>query len=138
MRELDEAYRATTYRTDTPSGAIDIRIGVASARLDRLLASRGVDRWAFITACNPHSHLLDAATNARLDAALRARLEELSHDFLPGEGLSDDGQWPAEPSLLVFAIDRDAAMAIGREFYQYAIVIGMRGGLPELVWLDAR
>lgn len=133
---LEAAYRATTYRIHAPQGDIDLRIGDASPALDALLREMGADCWAIITAWNPGSKIQDAATNA----AAQARLEELlsgnGFRWLPGENLAEAGDWPAEPTCLVFGMAVSAAQNCGRCFGQCAMIAGLVDGAPQLVWCD--
>jgi hypothetical protein len=53
----------------------------------------------------------------------------------PAIGVGDDGSWPAEQSLLVLGIDKAEAVALGRAFEQFAVVVGRRGGPARLAWI---
>ena len=44
-----------------------------------------------------------------------------------------DPAWPAEASFLILGISREAAVLLGRQFGQNAIVCGMLGQAAELV-----
>jgi hypothetical protein len=128
--ELDRAYRATSYL----AGPLRLRIGRRNAALDAMLAERGEETWAYLSAWNPGSEPVDDATNrvahARLLAALQPRAT------LAGESRSDDGSWPPEASVLVLGIGREEAIRLGRAFGQAAILVGRRGQEAELVWLE--
>lgn len=126
---LDAAYRGTTYRV----GKLELRIGEQHPWLDHLLANRGLVHYAYLTAANPASRPLPAAENAQRMDALE---EELSgFVFLRGAAHADDGAWEPEPSLLVLGLSLEDASEIGRRYGQNAILVGMRGGSPTLVWL---
>ena len=136
--ELESAYRSTSYSVIVPGREpISIRCGARCMPLDLLLAESRATDWAFITACNPRSAPLDEDANAermmRLEMVVRAR----GLNCFQGEGQADDGDWPPEPSLLVLGISEADAVSIAREFEQYAIVSGSRGGEARLVWTDA-
>ncbi|MBC8484329.1 MAG: DUF3293 domain-containing protein [Actinobacteria bacterium] len=73
-----------------------------------------------LTAWNPGSERLSDAENAERHAALCARLDELGHNWLPALGTSPDGSW-SEQSVAVPGLDRDTALALGREFAQEAV-----------------
>ena len=121
---LKDAYEATDYRV---GDRFTIRCGALSAPLDALLTDHGHDHWAYITACNPGSLPLGAAENRRRMADLARRIACLGLPMLEGEGVGDGDDWPPEPSLLVLGIGQKAAVELGREFGQVAIVIGRRG-----------
>ena len=121
---LKHAYETTAYWVED---RFAIRCQARSAALDALLGERGHDTWAYLTASNPGSVILDDATNALRMAELARRLEELGHPFLAGQGVGAAGDWPPEPSLLVLGIGENAALEIGRAFGQVAIVVGRRG-----------
>lgn len=127
---LDAAYRATTYR----AGKLAVRIGEPAPALDLLLADRGLDEWAYLTAHNPGSVALAPEENRARQKRLLARVA--GHPVLLGEAVADDaGDWAAEPSVLVLGIRREDALSLAREFGQNAIVCGQRGGAAELVWV---
>jgi hypothetical protein len=134
-KSLDAAFRATTYRV-FPAGEppIDIRIGVASERLDALLAAQCGDTWAFITAWNPGAQPLPARENAARHAELLALLCERGLRTLQGSGIPSEPGWTAEESVLVVGIGKAEAIAIARRFGQVAVVTGARGAAAELVY----
>jgi hypothetical protein len=130
--DLLEAYRRTRYQAQTPGGRIVLRHGEHSPALDRLLDA-GSPGWAFITAWNPGSNpRLSLDENRRRQKDLEAALSQ-HYRIFGGEGVGDDGRWPAEESVLVLGISREEALAIGRQFGQFAIVAGRRGEPAEVV-----
>lgn len=130
--ELERAYHQTTY-----AAAVDLRlrIGQRNALLDALLDERGIDAWAYLSAYNPGSRPVGDEENRAAQQRLIDLVRERGLAWYVGAGEADDGSWPPEPSLLVLGLARGDAEAIGREFEQSAIVVGKRGGVPELVWL---
>lgn len=134
--DLDAAYRATAYIVEMPGGErISLRCGEPSADLDRHLRNLDVVEWAFVTACNPRSKRLDDAVNALRMARLDEVLRDRGLPSLPGAGVADAGDWPAEPSRLVLGIGEADAIALGRLFEQNAILAGVRGHAARLVWI---
>lgn len=132
---LDDAYRATTYRVFIEGEeAIDLRIGDCTEALDDLLSHHGCDRWAFITACNPHSQPLPTEENAARQAELVAFVRERGWALFDGMGMPADSSWQPEASVLVLGISREDAVGIAKRFRQNAIVVGERGGAAELVY----
>lgn len=135
--DLEARYRSTTYRIHVEDATfIDLRIGRHSPALDRWLQRRGYRRWGFLTAWNPRSVALPSRCNARRQAVL---LESLAGRYvlLPGVGFADAGDW-AEPSVFVAPISPGCCRRLGRLFGQRAVLVGRRGGAPELVWCDGR
>lgn len=106
---------------DAPGGEIRLAVGEPSAPIDRLLAESGVASAAFVSAENPRSRPLSAAENRERNSRLHLRLETLGLAWLPGESRSPAGQW-REESCLVFGIELPAALELGREFGQAAIL----------------
>lgn len=136
--ELESAYRSTSYSVIVPGREpISIRCGARCMPLDLLLAESRATNWAFITACNPRSAPLDEDANAERMMRLEMLVRGRGLNCFQGEGQADDGDWPPEPSLLVLGISEADAVSIAREFEQYAIVSGSRGGEARLVWTDA-
>lgn len=134
MSPLERAYRNTTYRVDHPEGAIGLRIGEPSARLDALLAAHRATRWAFITAWNPFSEKISNENNQLRNKALLDAVTVAGHVVFAGSGVPDHGDWPPEDSLLVLGISLDTALALGRRHGQHAIVAGEAGGCAVLHW----
>ena len=131
---LDRAYRQTSYYADLPDSRLRLRIGEPNAQLERFLQEQGCTTWAYLTAYNPRGVPVSAERNRALQEDLIALLEKNGHRYFLGEGKGDDGDWPAEPSLLVLGISPDEALGLGRQFEQIAILVGARGGKPELVY----
>lgn len=129
---LEQAYRRTTYGAGL---SLRLRVGEPHPFLDEMLSFRGLEEYAYVTAWNPRSEALDEEENATRQDALRRRLRERGWHFLEGVARADDGVWEEE-SLLVMGIPRAEALALGREWGQHAMLVGRRGGAPELAWLD--
>lgn len=125
-----EPYLHTAYIVETEPPIV-LRIGEQNPALDALLAGQGVEAWAFVTAWNPRSQVLAPEENARRQQQLEA---ELTFPFLPGRGEGDNGDWPPERSVLILGITQDAAHLLGQRWEQNAVVVGIRGGVPELLW----
>ena len=136
---LEAAYRATTYRVRAPAGAIDVRIGASAPALDALdalLEAHGADTWIIITAANPASECLPAATNAARQAALQDELLAAGYPILPSDAIADAGDWPVESGFLVIGLNAAGAEPIARRWGQLAIVIGRRAEPASLHWIS--
>ena len=130
--ELWESFRRTTFAVDaTPP--VSIRVGWKSHKLDRLLRNARVKRWAFITASNPGSVGLTAATNAARHRDLIREVTRAGMSCLSGLGIGEDAQWEPEESLLVLGCSEAKAVALGRRFGQLAVVVGEREAPARLV-----
>ena len=129
-----QAYLDTDYqvRAEVP---FTLKIGLANELLAALHKSQRVASSAFITACNPLSLPLDELANAERQSALASELKFRSLIFVQGLGQHPSGDWPAEPSYLVFGVSREAAKALGVRFEQNAIVWTGADAVPELVLL---
>lgn len=134
-RELEVAYCATTFAAGLPDGELGIRIGQPHPRLDVLLKEQGAGTWAYITACNPGSADLPPEVNDKRHADLVRYLEIKGYRIFLGEGRPDEPGWDPETSVLVIGIEHEAAMRLGQDLRQNAIVIGQYEGVAELVWL---
>lgn len=132
--ELEAAYCATTFAAELPDGEIGIRIGQRHPRLDALFKEQSAGTWAYITACNPGSVNLPAEENDKRNAELVRYLELKGYRFFLGEGRPDKPGWDPETSVLVIGIEHEAAVRLGRDWGQNAIVIGRYEGGAELVW----
>jgi hypothetical protein len=127
---LQTAYLNTAYLV--PGLRLDIRIGRAHPLLDAYLVQHGQEEWAYISACNPGSHLMTEKENAIRTGYLQ-RLAS-AWDCWPGRGESLDKSWPPEASFLVTGIPINRALQLGRVFGQMAIVAGRRGNVALLYW----
>jgi hypothetical protein len=133
---LDAAYRATTYFVDGPSGRFALRVGQASAEVDALAAAHQVGAWTYITAYNPGSVAAPSERNEQRQQELEQAVAESGYPFYSGEG-KGDGDWPAEPSLLVLGVSEAEAAAMARRFGQAAVLFGERGEPARLLWTKA-
>jgi hypothetical protein len=131
---LAEAYRATSYIVEAPGAPIALRVDEPSAELDELLGRFDARSWAFITAYNPYSEKRSADENQRRHRHLVERVTERGLTSFPTQGVDDDGTWPTERGLFIVDMSRDDALALGRELEQNAILVGARGGAPELLF----
>ncbi len=131
--DLWHAYEQTQFYVRECKPELCIRIGSHHERLDEMLLEHNCDTWSYITASNPASELLSDAQNAGRNRELVELLRSQNLVFYRGEGIGSDPAWPAEASFLILGISREAAMQLGRQFGQNAIVCGKRGGPAELV-----
>jgi len=134
--ELEQAYRATTYRVYLPSGCFDLRIDAASPALAEWLAGRGEAGFAIITACNPGGEKADDESNAAQQSALECDLLEGNYEPYAGENVADSGDWPVEESCFVPDIALEDALALAEDYGQNAIVWGGTDGIPRLAWTE--
>ncbi len=132
--ETLRAYRETLYVVEAEPDLV-LRINCFHPGLVDLYRARGFECAAFVTACNPHSRLLDPASNEDRQAALRRWLVRRGWTFLPGTGRHPGGRWPPEPSFLVLGLAVEAAQSLGRKFEQNAIVWCGPNAVPQLVLL---
>jgi len=131
-RQLILAYCNTTYRVEMAEGALDIRVGESSERLDTLLRQQAAQSWAFVTAQNPRSQRTEVE-NERRQQALKRRVTRMGSVYFEGRAISPANDWPAEESLLILGIPVEVARALGRSFGQFAIVAGELGGTAQLI-----
>lgn len=115
---LEAVYRATAYGVTIGGRKAVLRIGVPPPKLPW-----GACRQAwFVTACNPRSRPRPAAANRRAARRLVLVLRQCGLRVLPGLGRGDAGDWPPEPSLLVFGLPRRSGPALGRALRQNAVL----------------
>ncbi len=124
---LESAFLATDYEVEGPAGRFVVRIG-------EVCSSIPADQWAVVTACNPLSQLLSKLENETRMQELARAVRSAGYSFWRGENRARDQSWPPEPSLLVLEIPRQLAVALGRRFEQWAIVVGRWNQRAELVW----
>lgn len=88
-------------------------------------------RWALITAWNPGGQPQPPAVNH----AAQARLQAAAQDWPGQPALNGSGEW-AEPALLLLGLPISAALRLGRDFRQAAVLFGS-GRRVALVWTNA-
>ncbi len=133
FEDLRESYNRALYRVDAEPEPIVLQVGEPSPELDRCLAARGAQRFAFLTAANPGSEPLAEAENARRHARLLARVRATGLEAIAGESREASGGGWREQSLLVVGLDREPALALARELGQLALLVGEVGGAVELL-----
>ncbi|MEO5341122.1 MAG: DUF3293 domain-containing protein [Magnetococcus sp. MYC-9] len=129
-----QAYLETDYRVEGPP-AFTLRVGTVSLELAAAHWAQRVESSAFISACNPYSQLLDEVANAERHAALEHQLCQSGLVCLPGVGRHPANPWPGEASLLVFGMTLEAAMALGSQWEQNAIIWNGADAKPQLILL---
>lgn len=131
--DLLKAYLETVYQVGRPCRFV-LQIGQVSHKLELEQQKHHTDCSAFISACNPFSQLLDAASNAQRHGELGAELERLGLGFIEGIGQHPVNDWPGEASYLVFGLKLEQAIALGNRYQQNAIVWSDASACPRL-WL---
>jgi hypothetical protein len=133
--QLDAAYRATTYIAYLPDSVLKLRVDEPCRKLDRFLEHSGCSTWAFISACNPGSHLLSETENSARHASLIETVDKLGLKWQAGKGMPDSPSWSPETSLLILGISHRDALVLASQFGQNAILFGTRGNAPQLDYL---
>jgi hypothetical protein len=131
MDDLIKAYLDTDFNVYEPT--ITIKCGKLNPALDNLLKTNNSNDWAYITAWNPYSELTDVAENEERNYSLKQDLNK--YKIFDGEGVGIDPNWQPEKSFLIFDINHDDAIAIGKKYCQNAIVIGKLNEVAELIWI---
>lgn len=134
LSELNELYMTTSFRIASPAGHVDIRIGNRHPAVDQLLEKFDAADRAYITAWNPRSKLVSPAQNEDGQEQLKRLLRDRGLHFYEGAGIPDTGAWTPETSVCVAGVGRQEAIEIGARFGQPAIVVGIEGGVAELVY----
>lgn len=106
-----------------------------SSSLVKLYHLYSVESAAFITACNPYSKTLSDEGNRARNASLLTDFKKLDITVIAGMGQDPAGQWPGEPSLFAFGIEKDAARELANKYEQNAIVWCGSNAVPELLLL---
>jgi Protein of unknown function (DUF3293) len=109
--ELRQAYLRTVISARVPNAGW---IGAAD------LLARFSGPIHVLTAWNPGHERLRDAVNAHANRRLEARIRESRPTVFEARGESPEGDH-AEDSFVVIGLEREAALALGREFRQAAI-----------------
>lgn len=130
---FEAAYRATRYVV--PVLGLTLRVGQSHSDLDTVLRQHSATSWMFISACNPWSAAaLCRYENLALHQNLLDAIRAAGLTLFEGVGEADDGQWPAESSVLVLGVDEVIARAWGERFAQNAVLFGRTDEKAQLLW----
>ncbi len=117
--ELITAYKNTRYFVQQHPNEWVIKINEFNSDFNTHLEANKVEEWAFITAYNPYSNKLSINENNELQQVLKQKLQHNNFKYWEGYG-QGEGEWPAEPSVLVLNISKEYAMQLAKNFKQNA------------------
>lgn len=132
--ETIQAYRETEFRVFSEASLV-LKIFEKCEALMSLYKTHQSETCAFITACNPLGELLSNEQNSDLQKQLEEEIQFRGLVLIAGEGKHPVGDWPGEPSYLVFDLSLEAAKTLGRKFNQNAIVWCGPDAVPQLILL---
>lgn len=132
--ETIQAYRETEFRVFSEASLV-LKIFEKCEDLMSLYKMHQSETCAFITACNPLGELLSNEQNSDLQKQLEEEIQFRGLVLIAGEGKHPVGDWPGEPSYLVFDLSLEAAKTLGRKFHQNAIVWCGPDAVPQLILL---
>lgn len=129
--DLVRAFLDTDYVVSAAEEPYTVRIGRRHPQLDRRI---GNQPWAIVTAYNPGAVDRSDVENRRAHASLVRMAESTGLRTLSACNRDPSGQWPDEPSLLLYPCAGDMAKELALEFGQAGFVAG-RAGTPAELWL---
>ena len=132
--ETIQAYKETEFRVFTTNTLV-LKISEANSELINLYKSTGSENCTFVTACNPFGELVSESRNLDLQRQLEEELKFRGRAYIAGEGKHPIGNWPGEPSFLIFDLSLESAKTLGRKFNQNAIVWCDKDAIPQLILL---
>lgn len=131
---LIQAFRETHYQVHGAE-PFTLRVDEPSTALAAAHKHFRADCSTYITACNPFSEDVGAASNAERHADLGLELNRRSLAYIEGIGQHPSNQWPGEASYLVFGLKLEAAKTLGRALKQNAIIWSDADAVPRLILL---
>lgn len=135
-RPIIEAYLHARYRVLPAVGEPWVlRLGRPDTHLRDAQRSAHSTCSALVTACNPLGQYLTPSLNAARQKRLQSVLRARRCRYLHAAGEDPHCAWPAEPSILIFGLNRSTAVALGRRFGQNAILWSGVNGRVGLVLL---
>jgi hypothetical protein len=132
--ETIQAYLETEFRVFV-SDVVVLKIAKKNEDLVGLFKGHRSEACAFITAYNPLGEFLSAEQNSDMQKQLEEEIKFRGLAYIAGEGKHPVGDWPGEPSYLVFDLSLEAAKTLGRKFNQNAIVWCDLDAVPQLILL---
>lgn len=119
--ELVQAYIETEYKVNTGT-PFTLRIGEFCEPCAKLCAQSGMTSAAFITPENPLGEKLTSRQNDKRWLAMEKDLSSRGFAFEMGVGQHPHNNWPEERSFLIWDLSVNAAIQLGSEYQQNAIV----------------
>lgn len=133
---LAQSYARARYEIRFDDATFTRRIGGVDQACDARLRKAGCRRrWFIVTPCNPRSRHQDQAGNEARLRAMAQRLREAGRSHVGSLASAEDGTWP-EAGFCIFDLAEREARALGRQYQQHAIVSGVLGNAPMLIWLN--
>ncbi|HMP79003.1 MAG TPA: DUF3293 domain-containing protein [Pirellulaceae bacterium] len=111
-----------------------LTIGQQNEVVNGFLRRHRAEQFAFLTAWNPQSRLLDDAENRARNLLLAAEL--VSWPYLLGTTRGPHPAWPGEESFFVIDIPLHRALEIANQYDQNAIVFGRIDCPADLVFAN--
>jgi hypothetical protein len=133
---LRKAYLQTAYVVRAPQGVHALRVGARHPAFDVEVEAAGARCWAVVTAWNPGSLPRTADENALAQGKLLRVTAQLGLVVWAAEGKADGGGW-REESVCLLDMEAAAAVALGRQFGQLAVVVGQLSGAAQLLGVAA-
>lgn len=134
--ELVQAYLTTDYFVASPEGSLTFQVGRENSNNDLLLIGAGVERWAVITAWNPHSQQRSWEQNDASQSKLKQEIESRNLKWWEAAGKHPTNDWPSEESCLLLNVRTREARELCRMFGQLAVLFGETGDAPWLLFGD--
>ena len=129
-----QAYSETEFRVFAEDTFV-LQISQECEKLLGLYKAHQSNTCAFVTACNPLGEMVADDVNAESQSQLENELKFRGLHYIPGEGKHPVGDWPGEPSFLVFGLSQEAAKTLGKKYSQNAIVWCDWDAIPQLLLL---
>lgn len=127
---MNQALITSYLHAEYNAAGIRIKPGFYHPELDAWIKVRQQECWAFITAFNPGSVLLDEQQNAQRNQHLLAMVQ----DYTVLQGYGTGPQWPQEESFLIAGIEIAKAIEIALHFEQLAFLWGKIGQKAHLIF----
>lgn len=130
--DLEGVYKNTNYIILDPE--ISLQCDRTNATMDEFMLKLGKRSWTFISAANPESLIQSAKINAWQNTNLEIDIATSGLHYAYAIGKAKEGDWPEEPSFVVFDLGLDSAMKLARKYNQNAILVGRLDKVARLQW----
>lgn len=141
-KKLQKACRNARYEIDWLAIGVDgerqtvaLTVDQPSEVLGAIFNMAGLATSAFITAHNPFGNALPEEENKERHEELVRIVKSLGLRGFSGRGRDPEGLWPAEESLLIVGLCREAACTLGAQLQQNAILFAEEDFIPRVVLL---
>lgn len=130
--ETLQAYHETEYCV-LARPPFSLYVGEFCEALKSLYEVKSIKQCAYLTAFNPYSETMTDECNEERQSHLISKIKDEGFKYIQGIGRHPSNGWPPEKSCLILGISLKAAVKLGKEYKQNAIIWCDHDAIPQLI-----